>query len=184
MDNVSGRNPVARTTSRARGRLFPPLFSHLHFAMFVTFFWCGQCGGWGVEAPRGSIFLVFVYVSGGALCLNKERCVGCFGGGLEPQQGTVRWLFWCGHVHHEQLFASQGFFVVPKTELGTSIIPFGVRHYRGGWGLGHRALFVVLGRAHIACTGVPPINHIKTSTIPLSRIFMSNQPLRSFGRLW
>ena len=55
-----------------------------------------------------------------------------------------------GACAQEQVFASQGFFVVPKTEQGTSIIPLGVRHHLGGWGLGHRALFVVPGRAHIA----------------------------------
>ena len=92
----------------------------------------------------------------GALCPNKEVCVGCFGGGLVPQEGTVRWLFWWGHVPQEQVLASQGLFVVPKTEQGTGIIPLGVRHHLGGWGLGHRALFVVPGRAHIARTRVRP----------------------------
>ena len=57
-------------------------------------------------------------------------CVGYFGGGLVPQ---------------EQGFARQGFFVVPKTEQDTSIIPLRVRHHLGG-GLGHRALFAVPGR--------------------------------------
>ena len=93
-----------------------------------------------MEAPRGIIFLVFVYV---------------LGGGLVPQEGTVRWLFWWGPVLQEQVFASQGVVVAPKTEQGTSIIPLGVRHHLGGWGLGHQALFVVLGRAYRTPWGSP-----------------------------
>ena len=134
--------------ARTGGRLFPPLFFHLHFATLVTFFGAGSVvgGEWG---PQDKVyFWCLSTLQVGALCPNKEVCVGCFGGGLVPQEGTVRWLFWWGHVPQEQVFASQGFFVVPKTEQGTSIIPLGVRHHLGGWGLGHRALFVVPGRAH------------------------------------
>ena len=136
--------PLARTIPHAIGVGYVPLlFSHLHFALcnFCHSFWCAQCSGWGVEAPRGSIFLAFVYVSGG---------------GLVPQQGSVRRLFRWGHVPQEQVFACQGFFVVPKPEQGISNIPSGVEHHLGAWGLGYRALFVVPGRAHIARTGIPP----------------------------
>ena len=38
------------------------------------------------------------------------------------------------------------------TEQRTSVVPLGVGDHGGGLGLDHRALFVVLGRAHMAGT--------------------------------
>ena len=86
-----------------------------------------------MAAPRGSIFLAFVYV---------------LGGGLVPRGGNLHGLVWWGHVPQERAFAGQGFCVVPKTEQGTGIIPFRSTA-PSSWGLGHRARFVVPGRAHI-----------------------------------
>ena len=126
------------------------MFPHLHFAIIVTVFGAGNAVGGEWRPQKEVYFWRLSMFQVGALCPNKEVCAGGFVGGLVTQEGTVRWLCWWGPVPQEQVFASQGFFVVPKTEQGTSIIPLGVGHHLWGWGLGHRALFVAPGRAHIA----------------------------------
>ena len=92
----------------------------------------------------------------------------------------VRWLFWWGHVPQEQVFACQGFFVVPKTEQGTGIMPVGVRHHLGGGGLGYRAIFLVPGPRTSRALGFPRLSCViaEVAFPPVMPLVKSRNPTK------
>ena len=95
-----------------------------------------------MEAPRASIVLVFIDVSGGSRV---------------PAEGNVRWLFWWELVPQEHVFASQRFFVEPEKDQGTRVIPLGViKAPSRGLGVGRPGPFCYPGsRAHRTHYGPP-----------------------------
>ena len=118
--------PRRAHTARIGGRLFPPLFSHVHFAIIVIVFGAGNEVG-GKWRPQEEVsFWRLCTFQMGALCTStevwagcfggghvKERCVGFFGGGLVPQEGTARWLFWWGPKN--KCLPAKCFLLLPKT---------------------------------------------------------------------
>ena len=79
------------------GRLFPPLFSHLHFAIFVIVFGAGgQCGGWRVAGPKWKyLFGVCLGFRWGTCAPRRKGALAVLVGAFAPRTSVCQPRIFC-----------------------------------------------------------------------------------------